>query len=457
MRASLLSLMLLLGGCLGPWSEVVMVEDSISQDTRWTSDKTYVLAEDTLIYVEGTAILSIEAGTEVQGEPGSALIVSRDAQIDARGEADAPVVFTSAQPIGSRRPGDWGGVVLLGNAPLNKEIPRQIEGIAGDEARAQYGGTDASANCGAIQWARIEFAGFELTNGEDGNELNGLTLGGCGRNTFIRNVQVHRGLDDGIELFGGNVDLKFIVISGAGDDSLDWDEGWNGRAQFVVVQQLPLHWDPAVERNGDEGFEGDGHEIEVLGTVEVAAPYSAPTITNATILGSGDPQTAQSAMHLKEGTAAVMTNMIIANQTDRGVDVDGELTAERIADVEGIGRLSLTHSIFYNIGDSLVAWGPDEEVGTDSDNDGGFDEETWLTQAALSNRFDEDPGLTPPDPAGNWIDDPTVLWTPPAGSIANEGAAETPNEDFYTPADYVGAVRPGAPAWWEGWTAFPRE
>ncbi len=474
MRTCLTLCLIALTGCLPPWDDawvdnpngrqVVRITETVQSDTTWTSDNLYVLASDTLVYVEGTSVLSIEAGTEVRGEPGSALIVSRDATIVARGEPDAPIVFTSAQPVGTRRPGDWGGVVLLGNAPLNKSAPRQIEGIAGDEPRAQYGGVDVFDDCGQLEYARIEFGGFELTAGEDGNELNGLTLGACGVNSFIRNVQVHRGLDDGIEVFGGTVDLKNVVISGAGDDSLDWDEGWNGRVQFAMIQQLPVHPDPAVDNNGDEGIEADGALVNDPEDKDedndlVAEPFSAPTLSNVTILGSGDSETSQNGMHLKEGTAAVMVNFLVANQTGHGVDVENVQTAQW-AEPDPKGKLpvvlELRDSIFYSVGTG-TDWAPDSAE--DDDADGGFDEVDWLMSS--NNRFDQDPGLREYDLAGEWVADPRPFWVPSAGSIAATGR-EVPRDgpvgsEFFTrSADYVGAIRPGAEvAWWDGWTAFP--
>lgn len=460
---------LVLTGCLGPWEPVEPIVEtitgSITEDTSWTADHRYVLARDTIVYVEGQATLSIGPGTTILGEPGSALIVSRDAQIDARGEPDAPVVFTSAQPVGQRKTGDWGGVVLLGNGELNKSSPRQIEGIAGDEPRAQYGGNDPFDSCGALEYARVEFAGFELTDGYDGNELNGLTLGGCGVNTFVRHVQVHRGLDDGIEVFGGSVDLKYIVITGAGDDSLDWDEGWTGRVQFGVVQQFPNPDDPEIGKTGDEGFEGDGALLDVDvdpkdGLDDVASPYSFPTISNVTILGSGDLEaTSQNAMELKEGTAGNLVNLLVARQTGHGVNLlDPQTPAWLAPDAPDGPILSLRDSVFFDVGDGGAQWTRDDgpDLGKD-DDDGSFDEAAWLAEPGLGNVFGVDPQLPSPDPAGDWVTDPTRLWIPAPGSIAGEVGGPPPTAEFFdSAAEFAGAIRPGSDvAWWDGWTAFP--
>src|SRR5690606_13500288 len=132
----------------------------IASDTTWTADNTYVLTN--LTYVAGGSTLTIEPGTVVQGREGSALVVTAGSRLVAEGTAEEPIVLTSAVAEGGRAPGDWGGVVLLGNAPIN--LPggtNQIEGIDPTEDRGTYGGTDAAHDCGSLRYVRIEFAGFE--------------------------------------------------------------------------------------------------------------------------------------------------------------------------------------------------------------------------------------------------------------------------------------------------------
>ncbi|MCA9493561.1 MAG: hypothetical protein KC621_26700 [Myxococcales bacterium] len=443
----------------GTVQDVVLVTDSITRDTLWTADKVYELANRATIYVEGNSVLTIEPGTTILGNAESSIIVSRDARIEARGRADAPIVFTSVKEPGSRRPGDWGGLVLLGNASVNKSLPRQIEGVVGDEPRAQYGGSDDTSNCGALDYVRVEFAGFEVF---DGNELNGLTLGGCGSSTFLRHIQVHRGLDDGIEIFGGMVDLKYVVITGAGDDSLDWDEGWRGRVQFLLAQQYPTHPDPTVTKNGDEGIEADGYVTDELpaGTPDGVydtnhTPFSTPTLYNLTLLGSGDPTAAQSAMDLKEGTGGALRNLLVGWQPIRGVDVEHPPTVDMITS----SQLKITNSVFFDIGPTGDVWtDPDT-----TDDDGGFDEQAWLDFPAYANRLGDEvlvaPTEVPTAAAPGWLLDPPAQWIPDAGSAAASGAATPPADEFFdVSATYVGAIRPGttqAAAWWAGWTAYP--
>src|SRR5688500_2406277 len=203
----------------------------ITASTTWTATHIYVL--EGYVFVTG-GTLTIEAGTTVQGKNGSALTITKNAKLDAQGTVDTPIVFTSAMPTAAS--GDWGGVVMLGQAPINVVGgTNNVEGFPtsyGD--RIAYGGTDAAHDCGKLKYARIEYAGFALAVD---NELNGLTLGGCGTSTVVDYVQVHLGLDDGVEVFGGTVNIRHIVITQPDDDGLDWDRGWTGTAQYVVIQQ----------------------------------------------------------------------------------------------------------------------------------------------------------------------------------------------------------------------------
>ncbi|HBL87913.1 MAG TPA: hypothetical protein DD399_14085, partial [Alcanivorax sp.] len=137
-----------------------------------------------------------------------------------------------------------------------------------------------------IEYARIEFAGFEVYAN---NELNGLTLGGCGSGTIVRHVQVHRSLDDGVEMFGGTADLRHVLITGAGDDSLDWDWGWRGRVQFLIDQQHP--------NSGDNAFEADNN-----GNQHDAEPMSEPVMYNVTLVSPRSHTRHHRAMTLREGT-----------------------------------------------------------------------------------------------------------------------------------------------------------
>lgn len=402
--------------------QTVRVHEDIIANTVWESGKTYILERS--IFVEN-AQLTIESGVTVKGDNGSALIVTRDSKLFSRGRPDSPVVFTSNQPEGQRSRGDWGGVVVLGNAPVNQP-DASIEGVAAQDERAGLGGTDPRHSCGVIEYTRIEYAGFEVYKN---NELNGLTLGGCGSDTIVRNVQVHRALDDGIEMFGGTVDLKNIVVTGAADDSIDWDWGWTGRVQFLVVQQ---HRDV-----GDNAFEGDNN-----GNDHQALPRSEPVFYNVTLAGTGQTATTHRGMVLREGTGGHFHNMIVDSYGIEAVDL-----RDVVDTLVNNGTLTFSHNMIANTG----KLGRDSDESGSGNDDFGFSENRWLTDTRNSNarRLDSALHVTARDPVN-----PNFFSRGPARQMA----AKTPpkSEFFDESATYVGALNPRLQtSWLTGWTAFP--
>jgi hypothetical protein len=399
------------------------VEADITADTTWTTGSTYTLRKH--IFVKDGATLTIQPGVKVQGLLGSSLVVTSTGKIAAEGTATQPIVFTSAQPEGYRAAGDWGGVVLLGLAPINVSGgTNKIEGFPAGTTGTDYGGSAPTHNCGSIKYARIEFAGFQLAVD---NELNGLTVGACGSDTVLDYIQVHKGADDGIEFFGGAADLKHAVITQPDDDGLDWDYGWSGRVQFVVVQQNGLV--------GDRGIEADNN-----GSAPDATPRSKPTIYNLSLIGSNsEPGTAgknQGGIHFRRGTAGQVYNAVVLGFTDKVIDVDGAPSVAQFT----AGELFLKNSIIYdnvNITDATTAW-------PDSDNDSGFDETAQFFAAALSNEA-VNPGLQ----------DPYNLTAPnflPAAPLT--GGATPPSDGFDATATFKGAFD-ATTDWTAGWTSFP--
>jgi hypothetical protein len=405
---------------------LVAVTENVTADTTWQSANIYRLMN--LVYVQGAAgapaSLTIEPGTIVVGEFGSALAVTKTGRLVAEATVDAPIVFTSSKPYADRRRGDWGGVVLLGEATINVSGgTNNIEGISAS-ADTSYGGTNDGHDCGTLRFVRIEYAGYVFGSN---NELNGLTVGGCGRGTTLDYIQVHKGLDDGIEFFGGTADLKHAVISWADDDGLDWDYGWRGNVQFLVVQQEPSA--------GDKGFESDNN-----GSANDAAPRSDPTLFNVTLVGSGKAAgTApfQAGLSLKVGTAGEMSNMILTRFSDAAVDVDNSSTVAQVT----AGELVVRNSIVYGNAGEAASWGADP----DSD---GIDDPALFAAGANANR-NLDPLLT-----SYRLDAPSYV--PQAGSPALVGGATPPAGGFFDQtATFVGAVKDTAGDWTAGWTAYP--
>ncbi len=255
----------------------VIVASSITSDVTWTADKVHILAGR--IVVQNGATLTIEAGTIVKGEAGTgpnatALIVARGGKLMADGRADAPIIFTSvadelmpadiaagnfASPnLDPDIDGLWGGVIVLGFAPSSfstNELTFQIEGIPPSDINGLYGGTDASDNSGVIRYISIRHGGSNIG---EGNEINGLTLGGVGNGTVIENVEVVANQDDGIEWFGGTVSVTNALIWNSGDDALDSDQAWAGIMDNFIIICGPTT-DHALEIDGPEGTYRDGH------------------------------------------------------------------------------------------------------------------------------------------------------------------------------------------------------
>ncbi len=412
-------------GWLG--SRDIVVSAPILQDTVWQTGYTYIL--DKIVYIEAGAQLVVEPGVQVMGRPGSALVVTRDASLHARGRPDAPIVFTSAQLPGSRKAGDWGGVVMLGNAPVN--VPdAHIEGIDAKDSRGDFGGTMAESSCGVLEYARIEYAGFEVYAN---NELNGLTLGGCGSGTVVRNVQVHRALDDGVEVFGGTVDLRNVVVTGPGDDAFDWDMGWQGRVQFLVVQMHP--------DTGDNAFEGDNLKQD-----PDRLPRSAPQFFNVTLLASPKAEKSQRAMTIRRGSAGTFGNFLVSGFNTESIDIIGrESATQALNDV-----LSLRGVAMSMIGPGGKLFFSAEKG--ENDDDEGFSEILYFTAPQRGNMLAARTGL------GIGALDTTAPVLVPDPKQQNLPAAQPiPQGEFWDEsALYLGAVRPGLNrSWLADWTAFP--
>ncbi|MCA1763589.1 MAG: hypothetical protein ABR574_08580 [Cryomorphaceae bacterium] len=252
----------------------------ITSNTTWTADSVYVL--DGRVTVVDGVTLTIEPGTIIKGRSGSganatALIIARGARIMAEGTPQLPIIFTSAadeiEPedvaagnygspnLGSDVNGLWGGVIVLGRAPISASSSDgdvdevQIEGIPTSDANGLYGGDNPADNSGTLRYISIRHGG---TNIGAGNEINGLTMGGVGTGTTIDNIEVVANQDDGFEWFGGTVNSTNLVVWNNGDDGLDTDQSWSGTADNFVVIGATGH---CFELDGPEGSFQAGHTI----------------------------------------------------------------------------------------------------------------------------------------------------------------------------------------------------
>ena len=263
-------------------NNTVSVSGMISESTTWTNDNIYVLNQK--VVVPSGVVLTIQAGTIIKGTEGtgslaSALIVAQGGKLNAVGTATEPIIFTSindnieiGQTAGTNldetNSGLWGGLIVLGYAPasFSGDVDVvQIEGIPADDTFGLYGGEDATDNSGVYQYISIRHGGALIG---EGNEINGLTLGGVGSGTVIENIEVVANVDDGIEFFGGTVNASNLLVWAQGDDALDIDQGYSGIIDNAIV---------ILGANSDHAFEIDGPEGTATGSF---------TLRNSTIVGN---------------------------------------------------------------------------------------------------------------------------------------------------------------------------
>ena len=285
----------------------------LSSDATWTADKVYELSGRVII---GSGVtLTIEAGTIIKGQEGqglnaSVLMVARGGKLNAVGTADKPIIMTSVlddikpgQTVGASlnedARGKWGGLVILGKAPISVSgaTEAQIEGVPAGVTEGLYGGNDVADNSGTIKFVSIRHGGTVI---EDGKEINGLTLGGVGNGTTISDIEILANVDDGIEFFGGSVNVSNVLVAYQGDDGLDVDQAYSGTIDgFYVVHG----------GDTDEGLEIDGPE----GTDNVTGKF---TIKNGTLKGnSAKAGDVSSLADFKSKAQGTVTNVIWTGYT----------------------------------------------------------------------------------------------------------------------------------------------
>lgn len=295
--------------------DVQNISGVYTEDLTLDANLEYVI-NGPLLMSSGTT-LTIPAGTTLTALPvgvNAYIAIQQGAKIDAQGTASDPIVLTSA----SSNPGsgDWGGLVILGNAPINSTAPGSTDTATSEVGQLSYGGNDPADDSGIMSYVRIEFAGGAI----DGNaELNALSLYAVGSGTSIDHVQVYLGSDDGVEFFGGTVNIDFLSVVGAEDDSVDWTEGYRGTITDVYVEQLAM-------ADGDSGFEMDGFNTDF--SLEDTGLLSRPTVNNVTFIGNDDNSRA---FRVRAGSGGLFNNVSISN-TGRGVIVEDDEAAFRTSD-----------------------------------------------------------------------------------------------------------------------------
>lgn len=333
---------------------VVTLPNSITASTTLSAGTIYSLKG--YVYVRNNVVLTIEPGTIIRGfngaqdpealnRPGT-LIIERGARIEARGTAQAPIIFTSSQPAGSRKYGDWGGIVLIGRAPGNQPTSRAFEGgIAGTFDPALTAATD---NSGTMQYVRIEFPGVALS-ATPNSEINGLTFYQVGSGTTIDHIQVSYSGDDAFEWFGGSVNAKYLIALRTFDDDFDTDYGYTGKAQFGVA----LRDTTVADQSGSEAFESDNFDPGV--PLVAGLPQTAPIFANfsafafrgipSTAVTAGGSGSYRAAMHIRRNTKISIYNSVFTGFPE-GLRLEGT-TAGTLANTAD-GSLELQGIVFGN-------------------------------------------------------------------------------------------------------------
>lgn len=222
------------------------------------------------IYVANGSELTIEPGTIIKGdkETQASLIVEPGGKLIAQGTKEAPIVFTSEQPQGQRKPGDWGGLIVCGNAKNNQGV-QQIEG----GPRTKHGGDNDADNSGVLSYVRVEFAGYPF---QKDKEINGITFGSVGSATQVDHLQVSFSNDDSYEWFGGSVNAKYLVAYSGWDDDFDTDNGYSGNVQYGLVVRNPRLADTSQSNGFESDNCADGAEV---------SPFTTATFSNITFIG----------------------------------------------------------------------------------------------------------------------------------------------------------------------------
>ena len=377
------------------------------------------------------AIMTIDPGVKVLGQnTTSYLVVTRGSQLRSNGTQSAPVIFSSVNDSTANLDTDtslWGGLVINGRAILNtcNQVNPPCE-ASGEGDSGLYGGTSNTDNSGSLIYTVVKYAGNPITATD---ELNGIAFQGVGSGTTIDYLQVHNGADDGIEFFGGTVNVKHLVVTGADDDSIDWTHGYTGKIQHVVVYQNDN------QANSDRGIEADNLE----GNNDFL-PRSGPTIVNATLVGG--TSVGDTGVVLRRGTTGKLYNFVMTNWRDACYDLDSTATFT----AAGTSAVALT-------GDTVVQSSL-LDCSDPTDDETG---DPWNLRAFIENQSNNFTSGPPPTGRSSSLVAPTG-GTRSFISGVNEGTVTAFDastlDPFFDSTDYIGGVKDAVNNWTSGWTVW---
>ncbi|HEU4699026.1 MAG TPA: fibronectin type III domain-containing protein [Gemmatimonadales bacterium] len=453
-------------GRQGPASDIVAVTTpaagakaatiaaDITADRTLYADTLYTLSG--FVHVANGATLTIQPGTVIQGDYqtlGSSLFILRGAKLMAVGTAEQPIVFTSSRPVGQRQPGDWGGLVLVGNAKINRGAPVLLEGTNTDPSKnpgIDYaGGTDDGDSSGELRYVRVEFAGYAPVTDA---ELNSFTFAAVGSGTRVSHLQALGGLDDAYEFFGGTMDADHLVSYETGDDHFDMSEGYQGRLQYLIAYQTRV----LIPRPGagstssdPQGIENDGCAGANCTSGQNSMPHTIPLVANFTLVGTGpgvvDATSGGVGMMLRRGTGGYYVNGVLGRWPRAGLSLRDAATNDRLT----AGELAVQHVLLSET-PTLFQASSGSNVQYTVDPAANALEQSAATTASLFAALPSNPTSAA-----------QLDWTPAAGSAAASGGLATFGGALQTKAgttvagtSFRGAADPAGTKWWAGWTSY---
>jgi hypothetical protein len=421
----------------GTKSDTVDIRGIIKGAPTWSADSVYRLRG--YVYVDAPGVLTIQPGTKVISNKDSAgvLVIYKGAKINAEGTADKPIIFTSGES--DPKPGDLGGVILVGKATGNGNHAELEGGV--DSDHKTFGGNDDHDNSGVLKYVRIEYAGKAVNPGD---EVNGLSLYGVGNGTTIDYVQVIRGLDDAYEFFGGAVNAKHLIAYNCADDDFDMDDGYHGMIQFAISIK-----DPAFTDNKTGGDLSNNFEVDNTSGKSkpfTATPITHPLLSNFTAIGpnnaSGTSPDFGYGMRWRRGSQFELVNSIVIGGQKAGLDLDDDPTAEYYKSGVSGFRNSFLQAVTHvtnvdKLNDPSILTA-DELKSLVTGRDGSF-------------IFDKADEVMLTDPFNNAKPDLVPLAASPALKTTAKFENNLSNA-FFEHVDFIGAMN--AEDWTKRWTAW---